>query len=171
VRGGSRLAALLAAAAVLAAGCGAGPEPVGEEARPTAGKPGVPVEATLEAVGAFSAGAPARFRLTVIPSIEAPDACITFILPRGAAVSEGESSWKGALRAGRKRVSELVVTVPGADRYAVSADVVLAEGKGTRLMKRVSVEVGAGPEKAPAAATAPGYRHRGVSRKDYLENR
>lgn len=169
--GGSRLAALLAAAAVVAAGCGAGPGTVREEGRPAGGKPGVPVEATLETAGEFTPGAPARFRLTVRPSIDAPDASITFILPKGAAVSEGEAFWKGPLKAGEERVTELVVTVPGAERYAVSADIILAEGKGTRLMKRVSTKVGAGPEKAPAATKTPGYRHRGVSREEFLKNR
>jgi hypothetical protein len=121
-------------------------------------------------VGASSVGAPTRFRLGVTPETDVPDASITIAVPEGARLIDGDLSWKGALRAGEEHGMEMVIAVPGRDRYAVSADVVILEGRRVTLRKRAVIEVDLTKNKGPASAKRPSHVHKAVPLEEFLDN-
>jgi hypothetical protein len=161
----------LATAGLLLAGCGQARHASTQRARPVAGKPGVPVDATLEMVGTTSVGAPTRFRLTVRPGMDSPEAFVKISLPEGAKLTEGSLSWKGALRANETRELDFVAAVPGAARYRVYADISIVERKGATLRKRAAVEVDLAEGTAPASVKRPSHRHKAVRLEDYIKSR
>jgi hypothetical protein len=161
----------LATAGLLLAGCGQARHASTERVRAVAGKPGVPVDATLEMVGTTSVGAPTRFRLTVRPGMDCPETSVRITLPEGAKLTEGSLSWKGALRANETRKLDFVAAVPETARYTVYADVSIVERKGATLRRRAALEVGLAKGTAPASVKKPSHKHKAVRLEDFLKSR
>lgn len=108
------------------------------------------VDLRIEVLDPIALGKPARLKLVAVPQVDAPVLRLTWLVPPGALVLGGPTTWTGVASAGRSEELTLTVRVADLSPRVFLAGATLQWPGGARQVRSVSVELPAGGQpKAP----------------------
>jgi hypothetical protein len=147
----------VAAAVLMAAGCGDRPGSIAAPASPSrpaaAVKPGPPLDLELWIENDPAPGAVVRLGCAVTPGADSAACELSVILPDGLTVTEGNRTWRGPVACGRRQAHGVGVRVPDGRPYVVQVSASIDLGGGARAARTAELVIN-GPAPAKPAPSA-----------------